>query len=251
MVSPSGFSDELRPASTTGFRPPALRVGQYQPPAQPRPPVSPFRPAGTASVPSPTPPRQQPITIQLHPTAPAPAPAPAPAVNPSENYRRLLEDFDRQGQAGLQERFRTIGQTAARLGRLGSGMTSEDVQKAGEQFERDRMSFLADLADKAIDRNMQQAELEDRLRSSAFGRSLQEIQLEDALRNSEFNRNLARAQLTKEQADALQRAQEQAAASAGDLLRLYTLNRQRQPQPTIDYGTAGGYGGLGSGFPIY
>jgi hypothetical protein len=138
-------------------------------------------------------------------------PAGNPASNPAlEHYQNLVADFDRQGQEGLRQRFRQIGEASARLGRLGSGMTAEDVQRAGTDFERDRMSFLTDLADRSIDRNFQQ------------------LSLEDMLRNSEFNRNLARSQLSEDQAKRLGESAAGAGQSAADLLRLWMLTRGQQ-----------------------
>lgn len=70
-----------------------------------------------------------------------------------------LDDFDKRGAEALQQRFRSIGQNAARLGRLGMGDTGQEVVDAGRRFEQDRQMARNDLI-----RSVLEGDINDRFR---------------------------------------------------------------------------------------
>lgn len=79
--------------------------------------------------------------------------------NRTELAQQALADFDEANAEGLHQRFRTVGQNAARLGRLGMGDTGKDVLNVGRDYERDRLRYSNELA-----RSVAEGDIGDRFR---------------------------------------------------------------------------------------
>lgn len=79
--------------------------------------------------------------------------------NRTELAKQALADFDSGNAEGLHQRFRTVGQNAARLGRLGMGDTGKEVYDVGRAYEQDRMRYANELA-----RSVAEGDISDRFR---------------------------------------------------------------------------------------
>jgi hypothetical protein len=89
--------------------------------------------------------------------------------NRTELAKQAFADFDKQGEAGLQQRFRAVGQKAAALGRIGAGMTTNDLTDVFSQHERDRLLKQNELA-----RGVAEGDISDRFRKVEFDTGLNE-----------------------------------------------------------------------------
>jgi hypothetical protein len=58
--------------------------------------------------------------------------------NRTQLAMQALRDFDTAGQPQLEEGYRRVGQRAAALGRLGAGMTTNDLTGLNATYQRDR-----------------------------------------------------------------------------------------------------------------
>lgn len=79
--------------------------------------------------------------------------------NRTELARQALADFDETDAENRHNRFRQIGQNAARLGRLGMGDTGKEVIDQGRIFEADRARYANELA-----RGVAEGDISDRFR---------------------------------------------------------------------------------------
>lgn len=77
----------------------------------------------------------------------------------TELARQALADFDSGNAEGLQQRYRQVGQNAARLGRLGMGDTGKEAIDVGRAYEQDRMRYANELA-----RSVAEGDIGDRFR---------------------------------------------------------------------------------------
>ncbi len=72
-----------------------------------------------------------------------------------------LQDFDIEGQPALDAGFRKVGQSAAKFGRLGSGMTTNDLTGLQGTYDRNKMLLKNDLA-----RSVAEGDISDRYRTA-------------------------------------------------------------------------------------
>lgn len=79
--------------------------------------------------------------------------------NRTELARQALADFDETDAENRHNRYRQIGQNAARLGRLGMGDTGQEVVNQGRIFEADRARYANELA-----RGVAEGDIGDRFR---------------------------------------------------------------------------------------
>lgn len=78
-----------------------------------------------------------------------------------------LQDFDTAGQPELEAGFRRVGQVAAKFGRLGSGMTTNDLTGLQGTYDRNKMLLKNELA-----RSVAEGDINDRFRrADAFGQA--------------------------------------------------------------------------------
>ena len=77
----------------------------------------------------------------------------------TELASQALKDFDTQGEAALAGRFRKVGQTAAKFGRMGMGDVNAELGSIQGDFERDRMTKANELA-----RSVAEGDISDRFR---------------------------------------------------------------------------------------
>jgi hypothetical protein len=77
----------------------------------------------------------------------------------TELAKQALADFDKQGEKGLAQRFRTVGQNAAKFGRIGAGMTTNELGDIQSNYERDRLTKQNELA-----RDVSEGDIADRFR---------------------------------------------------------------------------------------
>lgn len=73
--------------------------------------------------------------------------------------KQALKDFEAQGQKALEGRFRKVGQTAAKFGRIGMGDVNAELGSIAGDFERDRLSKMNELA-----RSVSEGDIGDRFR---------------------------------------------------------------------------------------
>ena len=68
--------------------------------------------------------------------------------------KQALADYDTQNQPGLQNRLRLVGQKAAALGRIGSGLTTTELSDVASEYEKNRMlegnKMLRDATDASV-----------------------------------------------------------------------------------------------------
>lgn len=72
-----------------------------------------------------------------------------------------LQDFDTAGQPQLEAGYRRVGQKAAALGRLGAGMTTNDLTGLSATYQRDRS-----LAARGLARDVAEGDINDRFRTA-------------------------------------------------------------------------------------
>jgi hypothetical protein len=77
----------------------------------------------------------------------------------TELAKKALADFEAQGQVGLEQRFRKVGQTAAKFGRMGMGDVNAELGSIQGDYERDRLQKQNDLA-----RSVAEGDISDRFR---------------------------------------------------------------------------------------
>jgi hypothetical protein len=115
--------------------------------------------------------------------------------------KSLLADFDKSSADSNREDYRQVGQQAASLGRLGMGQTAQDIQEVGRKHLTDRATLEAKLAYDTSDQAIQDAiNSRNELRGergyqtgqaqTAIDRQVQQAQLEEALRNGQFSRGV-------------------------------------------------------------
>lgn len=138
--------------------------------------------------------------------------------------KSLLADFDKSTADQQREDYRDVGSRAASLGRLGMGSTAQDIQEVGRKHLTDRATLESKLAYDTSDQAIQDAaNARNELRTergyqtgqsqTAIDRAVQQAQLEEALRNGTFNRGMGLAELGRAGNPA---ATKLAAATAGD-----------------------------------
>lgn len=112
--------------------------------------------------------------------------------NRTDLAKRALADFDTANAEGLKERYRTVGQNAARLGRLGMGDTGKEVVNVGRQYEQDRMLKANELA-----RSVAEGDIGDRYRTldSVSGLRGRESGIASGLRGEDLDRYKTSADL--------------------------------------------------------
>lgn len=207
------------------------RMGTMQP-AQ-KPAVKPLAPMGAQPPASPAPvaPTMQP---QPAPVAPPPmVPGGVPPVtgaalstiNPQQDLRHQTITPDNAGAPNLtqlaQDRYkdmlagtaderqkgiRAIGQGAAKFGRIGAGMTTNELTSLEDLLERRENETARDLAFGSAtgdlnERRSQRGELRGErdyqlgLDNSAQDRAIQQVMLQDSLMNSEWGRQMGQANM--------------------------------------------------------
>ena len=99
--------------------------------------------------------------------------------NRTELAQQALQDFDTTGERNLQNRFRRVGQTAAKFGRIGMGDVNAELGSIQGDFERDRM-----LRENELARSVAEGDISDRFRRVDATRELrgQESGIESGLR---------------------------------------------------------------------
>ena len=73
--------------------------------------------------------------------------------------QQALKDFEAQGEKGLAQRFRKVGQNAAKFGRIGSGMVTTELGDLQSDYETNLMSKRNELA-----RDVSEGDIGDRFR---------------------------------------------------------------------------------------
>jgi hypothetical protein len=119
--------------------------------------------------------------------------------------KTLLADFDKSTADAQREDYRAVGQHAASLGRLGMGQTAQDVQEVGRKHLTDRATLAAKLAydtsgqsidDARYNRGEMRTErgYQTGQAQTAIDRAVQQAQLEEQIRNGTFNRGMGLAE---------------------------------------------------------
>lgn len=118
--------------------------------------------------------------------------------------KSLLANFDASTADQQRQDYRDVGSYASSLGRLGMGQTAQDVQEVGRKHLTDRATLESKLAYDTSDQAIQDAiNSRNELRGergyqtgqaqTAIDRNVQQAQLEEAIRNGTFNRGLSLA----------------------------------------------------------
>lgn len=176
---------------------------------------------------------------------------PSSQVNRTQLAQNTLKDWDAQNAPQLAAGFRAVGQNAAKFGRIGAGMTTNDLTGLQATYDRNRMEMANNLAsglasDTVNDERANRAELrgergyQNDLSQQAIDNNVRQKTLEDALLNSSFGR--AQARTATGYADnpggALLGAGSDLTGDAGNSIASGTalLSRRQQPQPAgVDY----------------
>lgn len=77
----------------------------------------------------------------------------------TELAKQALKDLDTQGAVDLQNRFRKVGQTAAKFGKIGMGDVNAELGSIQGDYERDRLAKENELA-----RSVAEGDISDRFR---------------------------------------------------------------------------------------
>lgn len=80
--------------------------------------------------------------------------------NRTELARTALDDFDREGEIGLQNRFRRVGQSAAKFGNIGLGSVNAELGSIQGDYERNRLQKRNELI-----RDVSEGDINDRYRT--------------------------------------------------------------------------------------
>lgn len=184
------------PAGGPGVSPvnSATAPAPMAPPPAPSAPVSPVSSAPAGSSTSSFGPGNDLLSTQINPNMP---------VNRTQLAQNTIASWDAQHAPELAAQQRTIGQNAAKFGRIGAGMTTNDLTGAEATYNRDRMGFQNQLASGLADSTVNDAaNANNQLRAERdyqTGRSdkatsdaVAQKQLEDQLLNSSFGRALTR-----------------------------------------------------------
>jgi hypothetical protein len=142
-----------------------------------------------------------------------------------------LADYDTQNMPGLAQRQRQVGQNAAKFGRIGAGMTTNDLTGLARGYEQDRQLYANGLQRSGIEGTIgdQQTAIENAIRRLLVG---------DQLQTSGVNRNIALGNYAGQGSPAGLEAgfsQQHAGAasdafgSIGELLKAYALKQQTPP----------------------
>lgn len=149
---------------------------------------------------------------------------PANAPDRTAMAQATLANFDKATADQQREDYRNVGQQASSLGRLGLGQTAQDVQEVARKHLTDRATLETQLAAQTSDQAIQDA-INNRgeLRTergfqtgqaqTAIDRQIQQAQLEEALKNGQFQRGISLGQYGKSGNPAYAQLQ---AAQAGD-----------------------------------
>lgn len=127
---------------------------------------------------------------------------PTGAPDRTAQAKSLLANFDASTADQQRQDYRDVGSYASSLGRLGMGQTAQDIQEVGRKHLTDRATLEAKLAYDTSDQAIQDAANQrGELRTergyqtgqgqTAIDRAVQQAQLEEAIRNGTFNRGLA------------------------------------------------------------
>lgn len=108
--------------------------------------------------------------------------------NRTELARQTLADFDREGEIGLQNRFRRVGQAAAKFGQIGLGNVNAELGSIQGDYERNRLQKQNELA-----ASVAEGDIGDRYRTVGAVQGLrgQESALDRARSNDTLERSLA------------------------------------------------------------
>lgn len=187
MSAPIGRTADANPSQVNIAPPAPAPVSAVAPPppssAPPGAPVSSFGPGNDL------------LSTQINPNTGGP--------NRTELAQKSIADWDAQNAPRLAAQTRGIGQQAAKFGRIGAGMTTNDLTGAEATYNRDRMSFsnalasgLADdtIGDQRADNNELRTERDYQTGRSDKAISDAERQrlVEEDLLNSQFGRALSR-----------------------------------------------------------
>lgn len=98
----------------------------------------------------------------------------------TELAQQTLKDFETQGEAGLANRFRKVGQSAAKFGRIGMGDVNAELGSIQGDYERDLMAKRNELAS-----SVAEGDIADRFRrvDATSGLRRGEAGLESGLRS--------------------------------------------------------------------
>lgn len=118
--------------------------------------------------------------------------------NRTELAKQALADFDASSAEGLKDRFRAVGQNAAKFGRIGMGETGKSMIDVGRLHEQDRMRYSNELA-----RSVAEGDISDRFRrvDATSGLRGQESGIEAGLRDENFARTRSAVDLGGRDAD--------------------------------------------------
>lgn len=131
---------------------------------------------------------------------------PAGAPDRVAMAKDTLANFDKATADQQRQDYRDVGQQASALGRLGMGQTAQDVQEVGRKHLTDRATLETQLAASTSDQAIQDAaNNRGELRTergyqtgqaqTALDRAVQQQQLEEAIRNGTFQRGTTLAEL--------------------------------------------------------
>lgn len=97
--------------------------------------------------------------------------------------RQALADYDAQNERGLNDRFRRVGQDAAKFGRLGMQVNEQNVRDVAREYEGDRQR-----AANAMIRDATEATVGDRYRAldATSGLNTQDIGLQERNRSFDY-----------------------------------------------------------------
>lgn len=213
--SPLPVGNGISPVSVT---PPVLRMA---------PPPAPTPVPNVPAIPPAAPPEYSPTGLNFGPGHDLQSSVIAPpegAPDRAAQAKTLLADFDKSTADSQRQDYRDVGQYASSLGRLGMGQTAQDVQEVGRKHLTDRATLEAKLAYDTSDQAIQDAiNSRNELRGergyqtdqaqTAIDRRVQQQQLEEALRNGTFQRGMSLAEFGRTGNPANQKL---AAATAGD-----------------------------------
>lgn len=104
----------------------------------------------------------------------------------TELAQKTLADFEKQGEAGLANRFRKVGQSAAKFGRIGMGDVNAELGSIQGDYERDLMAKRNELAS-----SVAEGDIGDRFRrvDATSGLRRGEAGIDAGLRDETFARD--------------------------------------------------------------
>lgn len=160
-------------------------------PAIPLPPQDPGGHLGPGTEGGNTPPPQAPSTPPpTLPDAPTIETPQSTLYNAATLGQQYLSDYDKANAEAEQNAYRQAGQYNAALGRLGSGMTRDDINRVTRNIDADRLAFAYNAG------NSERQYLTGR-QDADRGYGLQRASVNDELANSDAMRRLQLAQFTR------------------------------------------------------